>query len=630
MRRAPFRIAGRGRVNEARAVRFTFDGAAVDGVEGDTVASALLANGTHLVGRSFKYHRPRGILTAGSEEPNALVGTRRGPGRAEPNTRATMQEIYEGLAVVSQNRTPSLAFDVGAINDRLSRLFPAGFYYKTFMWPRGLWNALYEPIIRRAAGLGVAPDVPDPDTYAGRYHHCDILVVGAGPAGLAAALAAGRAGAHVLLVDEHAELGGALLSAPGAIIDGTPAWDFLAATRDTLRALPNVRVLTRTSATGYDHENMVSLVERITDHMAAPPQGAPRERLWRVRAREVVLAQGALERPLVFDGNDRPGVMLASAAATYLHRFGVAVGRHLVIATCHDSAWSTAFDLADAGATVAAIVDTRPTVPAALTEAAQARGIRTILSASPQRTWGRLRVSAVEVAAKGAREKLGCDALLMSGGWTPSVHLFSHTKGSLAWNGSAFLPDRSREACRTAGAGKGLWGLAAALDDGARQGAAAATALGLNAAQSTYAVERDQAGDGAMPPIGPGRKAFTDFQNDVTAKDIRLAVKEGMRSIEHVKRYTTNGMATDQGKTSNINALMIAAEALGKTPPEVGLTTFRPPFSPVTFGTVANYRKGPGFEVTRKTPIDPWAEANGAVFEPVSLWRRARYFPRDG
>ncbi|XWN33162.1 MAG: sarcosine oxidase subunit alpha family protein [Devosia sp.] len=631
-----FRVAGRGRVDHGAPVTFTFDGERITGLKGDTIASALLAHGRHLMGRSFKYHRPRGPLTAGSEEPNALVGTRRGPGRAEPNTRATVQEIFDGLDVESQNRWPSLTRDVGAVNDALAPLLSAGFYYKTFMWPRGFWHSVYEPIIRKAAGLGRAPDGPDPDAYTSRYHHTDMLVVGGGPAGLAAALAAGEAGASVLLVDEGAELGGALLSEPHLAIDGTST--FLEDTASRLAAMDNVRVLTRTTAIGYDHQNILACVERLTDHLAAPPDGAPRERLWRVRARHVVLAQGALEKPLVFNGNDRPGVMLASAALTYLERYGVLVGREVAVFTAHDSAYATAFALADAGVGIAAIIDTRESVDAALLEGAAARGIEVMAGHTVLETKGRLRIASLTAAPINALQstrRLACDALLMSGGFTPSLHLFSHTKGSLVWDEASrtYLPGKKTEACQIAGAGRGLWGIAPCLDDGVRAAGEALAAIGLEGRAKTHTVEGDWTGTGTshadLPNPQKGR-AFIDFQNDVTAKDIRLAVREGMRSIEHVKRYTTNGMATDQGKMSNINGLMVAAEALGKAPPEVGLTTFRPPFTPTTFGAIAATRRGATFEVTRKTPIDPWAEAEGAVFEPVSLWRRARYIPKDG
>ncbi|MCZ4261641.1 sarcosine oxidase subunit alpha [Limimaricola sp. G21655-S1] len=637
-----FRIPGKGRVDHAETVRFAFDGREFTGLRGDTVASALLAHGVHLMGRSFKYHRPRGPVTADSAEPNALIGTSRGPGRFEPNTRATVQELREGLMCESQNRLGSLSFDLGAVNDALHPLFPAGFYYKTFMWPRSFWDKLYEPVIRRAAGLGRAPSEVDPDRYASRYLHTDLLVVGAGPSGLMAALEAARAGARVTLVDENPEMGGALRSDPGIEIAGQPAWDWLDGALAELESL-GVRLMNRTTAIGYYHQNMVGLCEKLTDHLDTIPENAPRERMWRVRATRVVLAQGALEKPLVFHGNDRPGVMLAGAAQTYLHRYGVKVGDRAVIVTSHDSAYHAAFDLAEAGTKIVAIVDTRATPEEDLRAEARARGIEVLTGHTVTDTKGRLRVASVTVnpvegGRIGAARLLHCDCLLMSGGWTPSLHLFSHTKGSLQWDEESrtFLPGRMTEDCHIAGAGRGLWGYGEALADGAKAGAEAATALGKKAGATPLAVAHDRPGTGeSHKELPTNRKssrvrAFIDFQNDVTAKDIRLAVREGMRSIEHVKRYTTNGMATDQGKMSNINGLMIAADAVGKAPPEVGLTTFRPPYTPTTFGAFAGYHKGATFEVTRRTPIDAWAEANGAVFEPVSLWRRAWYFPQGG
>lgn len=637
------RFPNRGRVDHARPVSFSFDGRSYQGLAGDTLASALLANGVRLMGRSFKYHRPRGVVSAGSDEPNALMGTSRGPGRFEPNTRATLQELREGLVATSQNRWPSLAFDMGAINDRLGSLFSAGFYYKTFMWPRAFWDRVYEPVIRKAAGLGVSPSEPDADRYASRFAHVEVLIVGAGPAGLAAALAAGRSGASVMLVDETAEPGGSLLSEPLVTIDGRPAWDWLAAALAELSALPTVTIMPRTTAIGYYHQNLIGLAQRLTDHLAAPPEGAPRERLWRVRAGQVVLAQGALEKPLVFEGNDRPGVMLAGAAQTYLNRYGVKIGDRPAIVTSHDSAWFAGFDLAEAGVKPAAIVDLRASVDPALAARAQAFGIEVLPGHTVTGTSGRLRVKSLRVnrienGKVGAAREIACDAVLMCGGWTPSLHLFSHTKSSLTWDCElkAFLPGEKTEAVQIAGAGRGLWGIAAALDDGAAAGAAAARAAGHDATAHGHAVAADRTGSGItckeLPTDrDPARaKAFIDFQNDVTAKDIRLAVREGMRSIEHVKRYTTNGMATDQGKMSNLNGLMIAADALGQEAPQVGLTTFRPPYTPTTFGTLAGYHQDATFEVTRKTPIDPWAQAQGAVFEPVALWRRAWYFPKSG
>jgi sarcosine oxidase subunit alpha len=449
------RVPGRGRVDHGKPVRFRVDGTRYTGLAGDTLASALLANGVHLMGRSFKYHRPRGVVSAGSDEPNALFGTRRGPSRFEPNTRATIQELREGLQATSQNRWPSLGFDVGAVNDRLGSLFSAGFYYKTFMWPRAFWDRVYEPVIRAAAGLGVAPREPDADRYASRFAHVDVLVVGAGPAGIAAALAAGRSGASVMLVEETAEPGGALLSQPSLVIDGLPAWEWLAKALAELGQLANVAVMTRTTAIGYYHQNLVALAQRLTDHLTAPPPDAPRERLWKVRAREVVLAQGALEKPLVFDGNDRPGVMLAGAAQTYLERYGVRVGDRPAIVTAHDSAWHTAFDLAKAGARPAIIVDVRPSVDPALAEGARALGIATLVGGTVTATAGHLRVTSlrvgrVEDGKPGRTRDVACDAVLMCGGWTPCLHLFSHTRGSLAWDDAlkAFVPGNRTEALR--------------------------------------------------------------------------------------------------------------------------------------------------------------------------------------
>ncbi|WP_108258817.1 sarcosine oxidase subunit alpha [Mangrovicoccus ximenensis] len=637
-----YRVSGRGRIDTSRPVSFTFDGKRIKGAKGDTVASALLANGIHLMGRSFKYHRPRGAVAAGSEEPNALIGTRRGPGRFEPNTRATVQEIWEGLETNSQNKFPSLKFDVGAVNDAAYMMFSAGFYYKTFMWPRSFWDKVYEPFIRAAAGLGVSPKEEDPDTYASRNAFCDVLVIGSGPAGLAAARAAAVEGLKVVLVDENAEAGGTLLSEPQAVIDGKPAWDWLSSELAALKAA-GVKIMTRTTAIAYYHQNLIGLVEKLSDHLEVLPQDTPRERLWRMRAKQVVLAQGALEKPLVFHGNDRPGVMLAGSAQTYLNRYGVLVGTSPAVVTSHDSAWFSAFDLADAGAKVQAIVDTRSEIRQELLDGAKSRGIRVLAGYTATGTEGRLRVKSVRVnpmqsGKVGAPETISCDALLMSGGWTPSLHLFSHTQGKLAWDDdrTTFLPDYTPEDCVIAGAGRGLWGIAAALADGAEKGQQAVEALGRSAIAAVPAVKNDRTGTGVshkeLPTdLSPGKaKAFVDYQNDVTAKDLRLAVREGMKSIEHVKRYTTNGMATDQGKMSNINGLNIASDALGRKQPQVGLTTFRPPYTPTTFGAFAGYHRGGHFEVTRKTRIDSWAAENGAVFEPVSQWRRAWYFPKAG
>ena len=631
------RFSGRGRIDTNAPVRFTFNGTAFSGYAGDTLASALLASGMHFVARSFKYHRPRGILSCGSEEPNALVGVDRGPGRFEPNVRATVQEVFDGLTATSQNHWPSLTTDIGAINDVAHALIPAGFYYKTFMWPRSFWSKLYEPMIRRAAGLGRSPSEPDPDAYSNRYAHCDVLVIGAGPAGLAAALAASEAGASVILADEQAEIGGSLLSDVTSVIDGGSAWAWVDAARAKLADRAGVTVLNRTTAFGYYHQNFVALAQRLTDHLAAPPTGAPRERLWQVRARQVVLAQGAIERPLVFAGNDRPGIMLADAGRGYLNRYGVAAGDRPLVVTAHDSAYRAAFDLAAADRPPVAIVDLRRDVPVALQTKAEALGIELISHHGVTGTDGRRRVTAAHVSpvesGSGAARRVACDAILMCGGWTPSVHLHSHAQGKLEWREDldAFVPADAMEASRTTGAGNGTFDLSAALAEGACAGAAAARDAGHDTVEpQVFTVDGDELCAGVAQAAPSSGRAFVDFQNDVTAKDIRLAVREGFRSIEHVKRYTTTGMATDQGKTSNLNGLTIAAAAVGKPAPAVGLTTFRPPYTPVTFGTLAHANRGALFDVTRRAPMDGWAEAQGAVFEPVGQWRRARYFPRHG
>ena len=636
----PFRLAGVGSVDRSRPLTFTFDGLLHQGYAGDTLASALLANGIHLVGRSYKYHRPRGILSAGAEEPNALVTLSRGPGRFTPNLRATQIELHEGLSASSQNRWPSLAFDFGAVNDLLSPLFGAGFYYKTFMGPNlfgknWAWTHVYEPAIRRAAGLGVGPREPDPDRYQRTFAHCDVLIVGGGPAGIAAALAASASGARVVLCDENPALGGSLLAENDAGIETMPARDWLAKAAATLRDRPNLRLMTRTQAFGYYAQNFVALNERIAEADLIADPDLPRERLWQVRAREVVLAAGAIERPLVFPDNDRPGVMLADSARRYCRQYGVKVGERVVVATSHDSAYRAALDLKQAGVDVALIADLRPDANGPLSEAARAAGLEVAQGAEIVGVDGRLRVKSVRIKHQGGERKVACDALIMSGGWTPSVHLFSQSRGKLVFDEAlqVFRPGASAQRERSAGACNATFDLAGALAEGDAAGRAAAAAAGFVAPDArVYAVNGAPAtmsAGAASPPRADRRgKAFVDFQNDVCSKDVSLAVQEGMRSIEHIKRYTTTGMATDQGKLSNMNALAIAAEALAKPIPEVGLTTFRPPYTPVTFGAFAGPARGDLFDPIRRTPIHDWAAENGARFEDVSLWKRAWYFPR--
>jgi len=608
----PFRAAEGGRINRDRTIQFTFDGRRYEGHPGDTLASALLANDVYLVGRSFKYHRPRGILSAGSEEPNALVTIDRGAGRITPNLRATQVELYDGLTARSQNRFPSLRFDFGAIAGLAAPLLPAGFYYKTFMWPPSFWKRLYEPAIRRAAGLGRAPATTDPDRYLHHYAHCDVLIIGGGPAGLAAALGASATGARVILCDEQAELGGSLLHQPNVTIDGWPAPDWA---REAIATLGDqVTLLPRTTAFGWYPHNMIGLVERVTDHLAEPARRLPRERLWQVRAGRVVLATGAIERPLIFPGNDRPGLMLAAAARLYLHRYSVKVGKRVVIATTGDSAYRVAVDLHAAGVAIAGIVDQRPASDSDAVEAARACAIPIYPGMTIGSTEGRGRVHSAKLA--NGTDIIPCDTILMSGGWTPSVHLFSQSRGKLVFDAAlgAWLPSEG-----AVGACAGVFDLATCLRDG--------TAAGGSEPRSFTVLGAPATTPSGSPVAGPShRSAFVDFQNDVTAKDLATATDEGFVSIEHVKRYTTTGMATDQGKTSNLNTLATVAALTGQTIETVGLTTFRPPYTPVTFGALAGPFRHALFAPVRRPPI----AATGAVLEDAGPWKRARCFPRDG
>jgi len=637
-----FRTKIGGRICRETPLNFSFDGKPLGGLRGDSLASALLANGVHFVARSYKYHRPRGVMSAGSEEASALVGIDRGAGRFDTSTRATTQELFEGLQAQSQHCWPSLRFDIGALGALGSPVMSTGFYYKTFMWPKALWERLYEPVLRKLAGLGRAPVAVDPDTYASIYAHCDVLIIGAGPAGMAAALAASESGAKTILADEQSEVGGDLLASPDAQINGDKSWDWLSATAQKLASRKNLTILSRTTAFGYYDQNFLALVQRLSDHLSSPDDKMPRELLWKVRAKRVVLATGSIERPLVFAGNDRPGIMLAGAARTFLNRYGVMVGNRPVIVTAHDSAYASAFDLAKAGVEAAAIVDRRTEISSKLAGQAARLGVEILLGHAVVQTGGRDRVSSVQVAPVGANapvRKFKCDAVLMSGGWTPSVHLFSQSRGSLAWRQDigAYVPDIYTQNATSAGACNADFLMSDALNKGARAGLQAAVAAGLKVVEPHVYQVTDEAPVGGMalediPTFArPGRgKAFVDFQHDVVAKDIGQAVREGFHSIEHIKRYTTTGMATDQGKTSNLNSLALASEALNRPIPAIGLTIFRPPYTPTSFGVLAGHSRGDLFDVLRKSPTEQWAEQHGAVFEPVSLWRRARYFPNSG
>jgi methylglutamate dehydrogenase subunit C len=624
-----FRLAKGGLINREKPLTFTFDGRKVTGFEGDSVAAALLANGISLMGRSFKYHRPRGVLTAGAAEPNALLTIGRG-GRTEPNTRATMQELYDGLEARSQNRWPSLNVDIGALNSLFSPFLGAGFYYKTFMWPAPLWERLYEPFIRKAAGLGKATYDIDPDSYEKCWAHCDLLVIGSGPAGLAATLTAARAGARVILVDEQARLGGSLLYET-ASIDGLVAQDFAASTIAELGAMDNVTLLARTTAVGWYDGNMFGAVERVQKHVASPSPAKPVERFWRIAAKQAILATGGEERPLVFGGNDIPGVMMATATRTYLNRYAVATGRKMAIFTTNDSGYALAQDLEKAGVALAAIIDSRETGPKPYLGKA-----RVISGAVVSDARGGKALSEIAIRKDGKTEMLNVDGLAMSGGYSPVIHLAMHRGGKPVWSDDhhAFLAPSSLKGVVLAGASAGATGIAACLLEGTSKAATLLEAIGLSAKAIDAPIIE---GDIIAPPSKPlwsiagiKGKAFVDFQNDVHTADLGLAVREGYNHVELAKRYTTSGMATDQGKLSSVNAIGLLAEARGLSPADIGTTTFRPFYTPVSFGALTGASTGKHFQPVRKSPLYAWAEKHGAVFVETGLWYRSAWFVRNG
>jgi sarcosine oxidase subunit alpha len=635
----PFRLAGGGVINRSRRLAFEFDGTRHEGHPGDTLASALLANGVHFVARSFKYHRPRGIFSAGSEEPNALVQLARFD-RTEPNVRATTAELFDGLVASSQNRWPSLAFDVGAINGALSRLLPAGFYYKTFMWPSSPQAWLrYEHVIRAAAGLGRAATAPDPDRYEHHYAHCDVLIVGAGPAGLAAARASASTGARVIVCDEGSRFGGSLIG-DEATVDGDDAMSWIAGTVRELAANPDVTLLARTTAFGWYDDNLLGLVERVTDHLATAPPHAPRQRLWKVRARSIVLASGAHERPVAYANNDLPGTMLAGAALTYVRRYAVRPGTRAVIFTTNDSAYRTALALRDADVAIVAIVDARPEahLTRSLPQHARALGLPIIAASVIAGAHGGKRVVAVDIAPLGGgpTQWLDCDLVCVSGGWNPAVHLFSQARGTLRYDDAlaALLPQSSPLPIVPAGAANGTFGLAAALADGHAAGLTAArgssVAPVLAAPQAADDPDLRTHALWSVPARNRGDKRFVDLQADVTVDDVELAAREGYTSVEHLKRYTTLGMGPDQGKTSSVVGAALLAEATGRTIPEVGTTTFRPPYTPVALGAFPGRESGVHLESTRYSAMHDWHVEHGARFVNAGLWKRPHSYPQAG
>ena len=640
------RLATGGRLlNKSKAVEFSFNGKRLRGYEGDTLASALLANNQMMVGRSFKYHRPRGVVASGAEEPNALFNMGEGS-KFEPNQRATTTELFDGLKVTSQNHWPTLEFDVGAINTYLARFLPAGFYYKMFIHPRSFWKHIYEPFVRQSAGLGKAPDkeLKDADTYEHFYFFADVVVVGGGVAGLQAAKAAAASGKKVLLMEQTAHWGGRA-AVDGGTVDGQPVADWIDATVAELEAMENVTLRSRMMASGvYDHGYVLGY-ERLRDH--APDEKGPRHRLWRIRAGHIVTATGAIERPLSFAGNDVPGVLLASAVRDYAVNWGVSIGDRTVVVTNNDDAYRTAISLKELGMEVPAIIDARANGGGALADKAREMGIRVENGKAVVKVKGSKRVEGVAIglqAGEGAvLESIACECVAMSGGWSPVVHLWSHCGGKLIWDEADqfFRPDPNRAPTgddgqpfvSTAGTASGVLGLGDVLADATKAGAGAADS---KAPKAPAGDARDETAMEAvwMMPQGASMKLKTkmwlDPQNDVKVSDVQLAAREGYESVEHTKRYTTLGMATDQGKLSNINGLAILSGALNQPIPQTGTTTFRPPYTPISMGAIAGEARGDVFQPLRRTPMQDWHDAHNPFYEPVGHWKRPYCYPRAG
>ena len=636
-----YRLDNIGYINRDKKISFTFNGKKYFGYEGDTLASALLANGIHLVGRSFKYHRPRGFFGAGVDEPNAKVQLYKGA-KTEPNANATEVELVEGLIVKSQNCWPSVSFDFGAINNLFQKFFPAGFYYKTFMWPKSFWYKVYEPIIRKAAGLGVAPLKPDPDRYEHKYEYCDVLIAGSGPSGLASALAAAKNGARVILAEDKSRFGGSLL-VDEVTIGNKKGKEWADEAISQLKSMPNVIVKNRSQVFGYYDHNMMVMFEKTRDHIENPNKFTPRQKLWYIRAKEIVISTGSLERPLIFGNNDRPGILLSSAAKEYLKVYGVLVGRKPIIFTNNDSAYDTAIEFKKNGINPL-VVDTRTNSDSSVISEAKNLNIDIKFSHGIANTKGHLKVNSATIGKFNSDkssyenlEEVSCDCICVSGNWTPTVHLSSQSGNKLKFNETidAFIPSQSRQKESTIGSANGSFTLKQALEDGFNKGFELSNKITNKNSKSTAPTSNERSyGEHdkfwCMPlPKNKHYKRFVDFQNDVAVSDIELAVREGFRSIEHVKRYTTLGMATDQGKTSNLNGLQLVSNIEGKIVPEVGYTTFRPPYTAVTIGTIVGREVGKHYRPTRKSPMHEWHEKNNAVFVDAGLWLRPRYYKQD-
>ncbi len=637
-----YRLDKKGYINRKKIISFKFNGKKYFGYEGDTLASALLANGIHLVGRSFKYHRPRGFIGAGVDEPNAKVQLYNKEAKNEPNVLATEVELVEGLTAKSQNCWPSVSFDFGAINNLFSKFFPAGFYYKTFMWPKNFWYRIYEPIIRKAAGLGVAPLKPDPDRYEHKFEYCDVLVAGSGPAGISTALAAAKNGAKVILAEEKPRFGGSLLS-DEVTIGNKNGKDWADESISQLKSMPNVIVKNRSQVFGYYDHNMMVMIEKTKDHLENPTKFIPRQRLWYIRAKEVVISTGSIERPLVFANNDRPGIMLASAAKEYMKVYGVLVGKKPIIFTNNDSAYDCAIEFKKNGIDPL-VLDIRKNSDSSIVKEAKNLNIKIKFSHGVANSKGHLRVNLATIGklnnSKSSYENLenvSCDCICVSGNWTPTVHLSSQSGNKLKFNDKidAFIPNQSRQNETTIGSASGAFTLKKSLEDGFSKGYEISKKITGKDTKSSPPTSNERSSEEhdkfwCMPlPKGKHYKRFVDFQNDVAVSDIELAVREGFRSIEHVKRYTTLGMATDQGKTSNLNGLQLVSNVEKKIVPEVGHTTFRPPYNPVTIGAIVGREVGKNYRPTRKSPMHSWHEKNNAVFVDAGLWLRPRYYKQS-
>ncbi len=628
----------KGLINRDKEISFEFNGKKFYGYEGDTLASALLANNIHLVGRSFKYHRPRGLFGAGADEPNAKLQVELN-GHSEPNVNATEIELVDGIKASSQNCWPSVNFDIGAINNFLNKFFPAGFYYKTFMWPKSFWYKVYEPFIRKAAGLGVASVEKDKERYEHKYEYCDLLIAGSGPSGLASAYAAAKNGAKVILAEDKPRYGGSLLT-DDVNIDNLSGKDWAEKIVSELKGMPNVQIKNRSQIFGYYDHNMLVMVERTGDHLNDKDKFIPRQRLWYIRAKEVILSTGSIERPIVFGNNDTPGIFLAAAAKEYMKVYGVLVGKEPLIFTNNDSAYEVAIEFKKNGITPL-ILDSRDELKSELIDEAKNLGIKIKFSHAISVANGYKKVNSAVIGKLNSdkteflnTETVKCDCICVSGFWTPTVHLSSQSGNKLKFDANidAFVPNISKQKEISIGSANGTFTLKKSLEEGFEKGFVKSNQITNknNKIQVPNANEKKQTSHDKFwcSPLHSKKqfKRFVDFQNDVAVSDIEIAIREGYRSIEHVKRYTTLGMATDQGRTSNLNGLQLVSNIEKKIVPEVGHTTFRPPFSPVTIGTIVGREIGHHYMPTRKSPIHKWHEENNAVFVDAGAWKRPRYY----